>query len=168
MIGVLQTALPSTTARAASPPMRAVTPLSSRARRNTATGSAALCCSSTARRSAPTSRVVRLNYAQASELADVVRESMGGGGEGEGSTNGVTVVAEPQSNSLLITAPRERIEAIARAVQSLDVRPSQVLIEAVIFEISAENFSDLSVQFGGLLNQASAAAPRSRWTDARR
>ncbi|PWE27783.1 type II secretion system protein GspD [Pararhodobacter marinus] len=102
----------------------------------------------------PTSRVVRLNYAQATELAEVVRESMGGSAEGEGSTNGVTVVAEPQSNSLLITAPRERMEAIARAVQALDVRPSQVLIEAVIFEISAENFSDLSVQFGGLLNQA--------------
>ena len=29
-----------------------------------------------------------------------------------------------------------------------------MLIEAVIFEVSAENFSDLSVQFGGLLNDA--------------
>lgn len=53
-----------------------------------------------------------------------------------------------------MTAPRDRVDAIAQAVQSLDIRPAQVLIEAVIFEISAENFSDLSVQFGGLLNEA--------------
>lgn len=99
----------------------------------------------------PTSSVVRLNYAQATELADVVRQSMGAGGEGNAA---ITVVAEPQSNAILITAPRERIESITRAIRALDVRPQQVLIEAVIFEISAENFSDLSVQFGGLLNQA--------------
>ncbi len=99
----------------------------------------------------PTSRVIRLNYAQASELAEVVRQSIGAGGEGDAA---ITVVAEPQSNAILITAPRDRVEAISVAVRSLDIRPQQVLIEAVIFEISAENFSDLSTQFGGLLNDA--------------
>ena len=101
----------------------------------------------------PTSTVVRLNYAQATELAEVVRQSMGGGGEGNAA---ITIVAEPQSNAILVTAPHERIEAITRAIRALDVRPQQVLIEAIIFEISAENFNDLSVQFGGLLNQALA------------
>lgn len=100
----------------------------------------------------PASRVVRLNYAQATELADVVRQSITSSGE-EGATT-ITVVAEPQSNSILITAPQDRLDSIVNSVQSLDIRPQQVLIEAVIFEISAENFSDLSVQFGGLLNQA--------------
>ncbi|MCW1931671.1 secretin N-terminal domain-containing protein [Pararhodobacter zhoushanensis] len=99
----------------------------------------------------PTSRVVRLNFAQATELADVIRQSMGAGGEGDAA---ITIVAEPQSNAIIITAPQDRVEAITRAIQSLDTRPSQVLIEAVIFEVSAENFSDLSVQFGGLLNDA--------------
>lgn len=99
----------------------------------------------------PTSQVVRLSYAQATELAEVVRQSMGAGGEGNAA---ITIVAEPQSNAILVTAPDERIDSITRAIRALDVRPMQVLIEAVIFEISAENFSDLSVQFGGLLNQA--------------
>ena len=100
----------------------------------------------------PVSRVVRLNFAQATELAEVVRQSIGtGASEGVAA---ITVVAEPQSNSLLISAPQDRIESIVQSVRALDQRPSQVLIEAVIFEISAENFSDLSVQFGGLLNQA--------------
>lgn len=100
----------------------------------------------------PTSRVVRLNFAQAAELAEVVRQSLGTAG-GEGSTP-ITIVAEPQSNAILVTAPDDRMDSIERAIHQLDVRPSQVLVEAVIFEISAENFSDLSVQFGGLLNQA--------------
>lgn len=100
----------------------------------------------------PTSRVVRLNYAQAAELAGVVSQSLGAsGGEGD---SAITIVAEPQANAILITAPDDRIDAIEHAVRALDLRPSQVLIEAVIFEISAENFSDLSVQFGGLINQA--------------
>lgn len=94
------------------------------------------------------SRVVRLNYADARELAEVVRASVGTEGEG------VTVVAEPQSNAILITAPGDRADGIVQAVRALDTRPSQVLIEAVIFEVSAENFSDLSVQFGGILNAA--------------
>lgn len=101
--------------------------------------------------SRPTSRVVRLNYAQATELAEVVRQSMGVGGEG---AMAITVVAEPQSNAILVTAPDERIDSISQAIRALDVRPQQVLIEAVIFELSSENFNELSVQFGGMLNQA--------------
>lgn len=94
------------------------------------------------------SRVVRLNYADARELAEVVRASVGAEG------TGVTVVAEPQSNAILVTAPSDRTDSIVQAIQALDIRPSQVLIEAVIFEISSENFADLSVQFGGLINSA--------------
>jgi general secretion pathway protein D len=99
------------------------------------------------------SRVVRLNYADARELAEVVRASVAG--EGDGGT--VTVVAEPQSNAILVTAPSDRADGIVTAIRALDSRPSQVLIEAVIFEVSAENFSDLSVQFGGLLSSALGA-----------
>ena len=101
---------------------------------------------------APTSRVVRLNFAQATELADVVRQSMAAPNGEQASP--ITIVAEPQSNAILVTAPDDRIGDIVRAIQALDIRPMQVLIEAVIFEISAENFGDLSMQFGGLLNQA--------------
>lgn len=98
------------------------------------------------------SRVVRLNYADAEGLAEVVRQSVAGGEAGAEGT--ITVVAEPQNNALLISAPANRIEGIAAAVRALDNRPSQVLIEALIFEVSAENFSDLSVQFAGLVNDA--------------
>src|SRR6056297_3752125 len=107
--------------------------------------------------------VVRLNYADAEDLADVIRQSFGGqaasaGGDGAAAapttSNGITIVAERQQNALIITAPPERIRSIVAAIQGLDQRPDQVLIEAVIFELSVESFSDLSFQFGGVIEDA--------------
>ncbi|PIE13745.1 MAG: hypothetical protein CSA68_11560 [Rhodobacterales bacterium] len=44
--------------------------------------------------------------------------------------------------------------SIISAIRALDQKPSQVLIEAVIFELSVSDFADLSAQFGVLLNDA--------------
>jgi len=97
------------------------------------------------------SRVHQLNYAEAATLADVVLRSFAndtGGGET------VRIVPEPRTNSLLINAPSQTMPHIIAMVQHLDRRPVQVLIEAVIFEMSVQGFSDLSVQFGAVLNNA--------------
>jgi len=97
------------------------------------------------------SRVHQLNYAEAATLADVVLRSFAndtGGGDA------VRIVPEPRTNSLLINAPSQTMPHIIAMVQHLDRRPVQVLIEAVIFEMSVQGFSDLSVQFGAVLNNA--------------
>lgn len=101
-------------------------------------------------------RVVELNYANATSLAEVVRASFVAQNGDEAATGSVSIVAEPRSNTLLITAPQDQIHSIVLSVRALDRRPKQVLIEAVIFEMSVENFSDLSVQFGVLLDDAIA------------
>jgi general secretion pathway protein D len=94
------------------------------------------------------SSVVTLSYADATALADVVLRSVGGeAGE-------ISIVADPRSNSLLISAPSERMGNIENLINSLDRRPSQVLVEAVIFEMSVEGFADLSAQFGAVLGDA--------------
>jgi general secretion pathway protein D len=104
--------------------------------------------------------VVHLNYANATDLADVIRQSFGApeaSTEGAAPTavpGGITIVAEEQQNALIITAPTDRIASITGAVRGLDQRPDQVLIEAVIFELSVESFSDLSFQFGGVIDGA--------------
>ncbi|WP_268794338.1 type II secretion system secretin GspD [Roseivivax lentus] len=103
-------------------------------------------------------RVVRLAYADATQLADVVSRSFGATTDAEGTPQAgtVTVVADTQSNALIITAPADRSHSIVQAIQALDRRPDQVLIEALIFELSVQTFSDLSVQFGAVLNDAVA------------
>ena len=101
--------------------------------------------------------VVRLNYADATDLADVVRLSFGSqalDAQGQVSGSAVTIVAEPRQNALIITAPSDRMRSIVNAIRGLDQRPSQVLIEAVIFELSVEGFSELSFQFAAVLEDA--------------
>lgn len=96
--------------------------------------------------------VVTLNYADAVELESVISRSVLAASQDQ--PGEVTIVAEPQTNSLLVTAPSDRIGTITAAIRRLDQRPSQVLVEAVIFELSVQTLSDLSAQFGGLLNNA--------------
>ncbi len=97
------------------------------------------------------SRVEQLNYADSAALADVVLRSFSDVGS---DSNLVRIVPEPQSNSLLITAPRDTMQDIVAMVRHLDRRPTQVLVEAVIFELSVEGYSDLSSQFAGVINNA--------------
>lgn len=100
------------------------------------------------------SRAISLNYADAATMADVVLRALANqGAEGAGQAS-IRIVPESQTNTLLISAPQDRIDDIARMVHFLDRRPTQVLVEAVIFEMSVEGFSDLSVQFAGVLNSA--------------
>lgn len=65
----------------------------------------------------------------------------------------VTIVPDPGSNSLLIRAGRADFELIQTAVQQLDVRPLQVLIEVIIAEVRR----DRSFAFG-----VSATVPDSK------
>ncbi|SFE40936.1 type II secretion system secretin GspD [Roseivivax sediminis] len=99
------------------------------------------------------SRVVQLNYADPAALAGVVLQSVGAGGE-SGPSGEVRIVPEPQTSSLLVTAPQDRMGDIVNMIRHLDRRPTQVLVEGVIFEMSVEGFSDLSAQFAGILNDA--------------
>lgn len=100
-------------------------------------------------------RVLELSYANATTLAGVASQTFAAQNNDQ-SAGSVTIVAEPRSNTLLITAPQDQIHSIVLSIRALDRRPAQVLIEAVIFEMSVENFSDLSVQFGALLDNAIA------------
>lgn len=98
------------------------------------------------------SRVERLNYADAATLADVVLRSFAASDNSTGEA--IRIVAEPRTNSMLITAPSDKMKHIVAMIRHLDQRPVQVLVEAVIFEMSVQGFSDLSVQFGAVLNNA--------------
>lgn len=100
-----------------------------------------------------TSTAIQLNYADATTLADVVLRSLNNETPIEGQAQ-IRIVPESQTNTLLITAPEERLDDIARIVRFLDRRPTQVLVEAVIFEMSVEGYADLSAQFGAVLNNA--------------
>jgi general secretion pathway protein D len=99
------------------------------------------------------SRAVELNYADATRLADVVTRAITNEQRVENAPS-IRIIPETQTNTLLITAPPDQMSDIIQMVQFLDRRPTQVLVEAVIFEMSVIGFADLSAQFGAVLNDA--------------
>lgn len=104
-------------------------------------------------------QVVRLRYADATQLASVIAQSVGIAVEAEDGTAQpapISIVADTQTNSLIVTAPADRINPILQSINHLDFRPNQVLIEALIFELSVQTFADLSAQFGAVLEDAVA------------
>jgi general secretion pathway protein D len=60
---------------------------------------------------------------------------------------GVRVVVEPNTNALVIRAPRRRYEDLIRTIKRLDVFPRQVLIEVMIAEVTLDGSLELGVEW---------------------
>ena len=76
------------------------------------------------------------------------------GGGGEENPGGVTVVADPATNSLVVTAPDPIYENIRSVIAQLDVRRPQVYLESMIVEMSATQAANLGVQWAGALQSS--------------
>ncbi|ELO1776220.1 type II secretion system secretin GspD, partial [Vibrio fluvialis] len=107
-------------------------------------------------------RVVYLKYAKAEGLVDVLKGvsdnlqadkqngQKGATASGGRQRNDVMIAAHAETNSLVITAPQDTINAILDVVAQLDIRRAQVLIEALIVEMSEADGINLGVQWGSL------------------
>ncbi|WP_445114721.1 type II secretion system secretin GspD [Acinetobacter sp. WZC-1] len=63
------------------------------------------------------------------------------------SGNGVSIIADSSQNSLVVRADPQLMREIDAAVQQLDVRREQVLIEAAIIEVEGTDADQLGVQW---------------------
>ncbi|MEW4936971.1 type II secretion system secretin GspD [Acinetobacter baumannii] len=61
--------------------------------------------------------------------------------------NGVSIIADNAQNSLVVKADPQLMREIESAIQQLDVRRQQVLIEAAIIEVSGKDADQLGVQW---------------------
>jgi general secretion pathway protein D len=67
------------------------------------------------------------------------------------STNNVTnIQAELTTNSVIITAPPALMQALKVVIAKLDIRPEQVLVEAIIAEVDESNLTSLGIQWGSV------------------
>lgn len=120
-------------------------------------------------------KVVYLEYAQASEIADVLTRVMQNinrldtseGAKKPRSDNSATIEADEGTNSLIITADTDEMAAIEAVIHRLDIRRAQVLVEAIIVEMEVIDGQDLGIQwlfadnsgaFGSNINAADARA----------
>lgn len=101
-------------------------------------------------------QVIFLKYAVASDMVGILQgvsaktaeqqqgQAGGGGGGGNaGPGNGVDIQADEANNALVITGPPAVINELERIVRLLDIPRAQVLIEAVVAEVSVDLASEL-------------------------
>lgn len=94
-------------------------------------------------------KVFYLQYAKAEDIAKVL-QGVSKDTEENTSTSmfGQTkVTADPSSNVLIVTAPPERMQIMSQVVSQLDIRRAQVLIEALIVEVTEDNSLQYGVQW---------------------
>ena len=73
----------------------------------------------------------------------------------EGSTKPtVQIIAEPNTNSVIINAPATLIRTLKSVISQLDIKPAQLLIEALVVEINEADFNTLGIEWGSI-NQKS-------------
>lgn len=69
--------------------------------------------------------------------------------QNEGSTKpSVQIIGEPNTNSIILNAPASVIRILKRVIAQLDIKPSQLLIEALVAEINQEDINDLGIEWG--------------------
>lgn len=71
----------------------------------------------------------------------------------------VDIQADEDTNALIITAPPDEMRSVLAVVEQLDIRRAQVLVEAIIAELSTNNSAQLGVNFavnGGDQNRPAA------------
>ncbi|MGD8908473.1 MAG: type II secretion system secretin GspD [Chromatiales bacterium] len=100
-------------------------------------------------------QVIYLKYANAADLLGVltgVKESMeqskqtGGKSAGKPSVP-INIQADEASNALIITAPPDQFRSLEAIIRKLDIRRAQVLVEAIIAEVSYDKAKQLGVQW---------------------
>lgn len=92
-------------------------------------------------------QVIFLKYAAADKLVPILENLAKRGGQGENDDNNVSIQAHAETNSLVINAPPAIYRNVQQAIDMLDIRRQQVLIEAIIAEISVDNSQELGIDW---------------------
>jgi general secretion pathway protein D len=108
--------------------------------------------------------VIYLRYANAADIVDTLlgvgkieeKEAQQGKGKVAVSKGSFDIQADEATNSLVITAPPDIMRTIKQVISKLDIRRAQVLVEAIIAEVSEDTAKELGVQwaFGGSDNNS--------------
>lgn len=103
-------------------------------------------------------KVVYLNYLSAKKLAPVLNKIANGqavsNAKGKDSTtsdtnNSVSVQAEPNNdNAIIIRAPNNIMVQIVNIIKHLDVKPQQVLVQAIIVKMNESLLKQLGIVWG--------------------
>ncbi len=102
----------------------------------------------------PASNFANNSKTEASQNASAINSAAtpttnGATTENEGSTKpNVHIIAEPNTNSIIINAPATLIRILKKVIYQIDIRPAQLLIEALVAEVNEKDFVTLGLEWG--------------------
>ena len=92
-----------------------------------------------------------LRYADAEKIAGKLKEQAtavtGPAGASAVAGGGVTIWADAQTNALVMTAPPKVMRSLMSVLDRLDIRREQVMVEAIIVEVSGDKSAELGVNW---------------------
>jgi general secretion pathway protein D len=116
--------------------------------------------------------VVYLKYADAEALAAKLKEQATGvvaaaaggaagaaGGGGASADRSVTIWPDKQTNAIVITAPPKMMRSLRTVIDKLDIPRAQVLVEAIIADVSTTKSADLGVNWAVFSNEDGTSVP---------
>lgn len=98
-------------------------------------------------------QVVYLRYSEAKELATVLNSISTGITQSKAKKGAappagkINIQADEFTNALVITAPPDMMRSLTAVIKQLDIRRAQVLVEAVIAEVSSDDNAELGIQW---------------------
>ncbi len=60
----------------------------------------------------------------------------------------VQIIAEPNTNSIILNAPSSIIRILKTVISQLDIKPAQLLIEALVAEVDQNDVNNLGIEWG--------------------
>ncbi len=119
-----------------------------------------------------------LRYADAEQIAGKLKEQItgivqatpgaapppgGGSSSAAAADRGVSIWSDTQNNALIVTAPPKIMRSIMSVVDKLDIRRPQVLIEAILVEISTTKASELGINWAIGNTNSDSTVPIGTW-----
>ena len=98
--------------------------------------------------------VIHLNYLEAKKLAPILLKVATGENASKMGRNvgmgvaGVSVQAEENDNAVILHGPSNVLQSLRKVIRQLDVRPSQVLVEAIIVRVDQTLLNQLGIVWG--------------------
>lgn len=94
--------------------------------------------------------VIHLNYLDATKLASTLQGMLKQGGAGANHADQVTIQGDKSTNTILVHAAGRALSTIHQIIKQLDVKPQQVLVQAIIAQVDESMAKKLGIEWGQL------------------
>jgi len=98
-----------------------------------------------------------LRYANAADLATKLETQYNGAtqeGGAPGTNSDISIWADEETNAIIITAPPKIMRSMMTVVDKIDIRRAQVLVEAIVVEVTSDNAENLGITWAAYSDEA--------------